>query len=196
MMKQPRGAQLMLILLLVILAGCATAPASLVPTASNELDPTLIAQLTTPDTGQALVESVSMLPNLIDGMYIVFEKLAYAEAPPQRGDIIVFHRSDQPNDQVKRVIGLPGETIDAIDGVVYINDEPLDEPYLGDVTTLNLDKRTLDDDEYFVMGDNRNNSRDSRSFGPIHLADILGRVVQTYSPSDTQGDIPRITNSP
>jgi signal peptidase I len=196
MIEQLRRAQRMVILSLAILAGCTSAPSSPAPTTSNELGPTRIAQPATPDTGRYLVESISMLPTLIDGMYVVVEKSAYAEAPPQRGDIVVFQISGSSNSRLARVIGLPGETIDAIDGIVYINDELLNESYLADVATFNLDKRILGDDEYFVLGDNRNNSRDSRSFGPIQLAEIVGRVTQIYWPSDAQGEIPRPTYTP
>jgi signal peptidase I len=144
-------------------------------------------------TGRFMIESVSMLPNLREGEFILVDKVTYFFGAPQRGDIVVFHRSDEPKDLIKRVIGLPGDTIEAIDGVVHINQQALDEPYLEGVTTLNLNARVLGEDEYFVMGDNRNNSKDSRSFGPIHRADILGRAWVIYWPPADWGVVPHYT---
>lgn len=144
-------------------------------------------------TGRFMIESVSMLPNLREGEFILVDKVSYFFGTPQRGDIIVFHRSDEPKDLIKRVIGLPGDTIESIDGVVYINQHPIEEPYLDGVTTLNLDARVLGEDEYFVMGDNRNNSKDSRSFGPIHRDVIVGRAWVIYWPPSDWSVVPHYT---
>ncbi len=112
--------------------------------------------------------------------------------PPERGDVIVFHASTRPQrDFVKRVIGLPGERVRITSGKVYVNDKQVKEPYLDYINpSESMDcipklKRfncRLQDEQYFVMGDNRDNSNDSRDWGPVHLEDIVGKVWFIYWP--------------
>ncbi|HLT19632.1 MAG TPA: signal peptidase I [Thermomicrobiales bacterium] len=122
------------------------------------------------------------------------EHIIYPLHPPQRGDIIVFdppiHSTDKP--YIKRVIGLPGERVSIRDGSVYINGERLDEEYLGSTSTSwpgrpDDFELLIPEEHVFVMGDNRNNSTDSRSFGPIPYSDIIGRAWISYWPSDLLG---------
>jgi signal peptidase I len=128
------------------------------------------------------IPSESMLPTLEKGDRVLVNKLSYDLHDVNRGDIVVFERPpDQPEteikDLIKRVIGLPGDVIEARDGTVYIDDRPLDEPYLGDdVITENLSRQTIPEDHVFVMGDNRGASQDSRVFGAIQEDLIVGRA--------------------
>jgi signal peptidase I len=116
------------------------------------------------------------------------QKIVYPFHPPQRGDIVVLHPPiDGGKPYIKRVIGLPGETVSIHDGAVYINGERLDEPYLNGVATtwagsIRAEELTIEDDEVFVMGDNRNNSTDSRVFGPIEIDEIIGKAWIAFWP--------------
>jgi signal peptidase I len=130
------------------------------------------------------IPSASMEPTLMVGDRILVDKLSYRLHSVHRADIVVFAtppgEDAGPNvkDLVKRVIGLPGETISSAGGQVLINGKPLAEPWLpkGTVTT-GITTQVIPPNEYFVMGDNRSDSQDSRFFGPIHRALIVGRVV-------------------
>ena len=133
--------------------------------------------------GRFRIEQVSMLPNLHEGEYVIVDKVSYAFRQPERGEIIVLKnpRLGQP-DLIKRVIGLPGETIEVRDGQVYINSQPLTEPYIQQPMGNPQPLITLQAGEYFVMGDNRSNSEDSRRFGPRPIGDIVGRAWVIYWP--------------
>jgi signal peptidase I len=130
------------------------------------------------------IPSPSMEPTLLVGDRILVDKLSYHLHGVSRGDIVVFatppkERSDPTiKDLVKRVIGLPGDTVSSSGGRVYINGKPLLEPWLlkGTVTT-GIATQRIPPNEYFVMGDNRSDSQDSRFFGPIPRSLIVGRVV-------------------
>ncbi len=128
------------------------------------------------------IPSESMLPTLEKGDRVLVNKLSYDLHDVNRGDVVVFERPpNQPEteikDLIKRVIGLPGDVIEARDGTVFIDDKPLDEPYLAaDVVTENLPKQTIPEDHVFVMGDNRGASQDSRVFGAIEEDLIVGRA--------------------
>jgi signal peptidase I len=128
------------------------------------------------------IPSLSMYPTLDKGDRVLVNKLSYRFHEVNRGDLVVFERPEnQPEsdikDLIKRVIGLPGETIEAREGVVYIDGEQIDEPYLVDgVTTDNLPRQEIPDGHLFVMGDNRGDSADGRVFGPIDEDTIVGRA--------------------
>ena len=128
------------------------------------------------------IPSLSMYPTLDKGDRVLVNKLSYKMHDVHRGDIVVFTRPpNQPaseiKDLIKRVVGLPGESIEARSGHVYIDGKELDEPYLVDgVTTENLPRQTVPDGDVFVMGDNRGDSADSRVFGPIDEDTIVGRA--------------------
>ena len=135
------------------------------------------------------IPSGSMEPTLNIGDRILVDKLSYHLHAVHRGDIIVFARPPgetlEPgvNDLVKRVIGLPGETISGQNGQVYINGKPLAEPWLPKgVVTGNFSPVKIPSGHYFVMGDNRDFSSDSRVFGPISGSLIVGRVVMRIWP--------------
>ncbi len=136
------------------------------------------------------IPSGSMEPTLKINDRIIVDKLSYHLHPVHRGDIVVFRRppadsagGPQIKDLVKRVVGLPGETISAHGGNVYINGKILKEPYLPRGThTYGIPKQVIPKGEYFVMGDNRSDSYDSRRFGPIPGSLIIGRVMFRFWP--------------
>ena len=143
------------------------------------------------------IPSDSMNETLLAGDRVLVNRLSYRLHDVNRGDVIVFDRPDsapaaagEPEDLIKRVIGLPGETIETRDGVVYIDGEQLDEPYLEpDTFTGNLEEPiTVPEGEVFVLGDNRGNSSDSRFIGPIPIDSIEGRAfANIWPPSRISG---------
>lgn len=128
------------------------------------------------------IPSSSMVSTLNIGDRVLVNKLSYRVHDVHRGDIIVFERPEgeadsQITDLIKRVIGLPGDTVEGQNGQVVVNGEPLDEPYLDEgVTTGDFDPVEVPEDHLFMMGDNRGDSRDSRFFGPIAEDTIVGRA--------------------
>lgn len=125
----------------------------------------------------------SMETTLQEGDKIVINKLAYRFSKPKRFDVIVFKQSGKEHSyyNIKRIIGLPGETVQIKDGVVYINDEPIKEKSAVDVIKnpgLSVEPIILEDKEYFVLGDNRNLSEDSRfaNIGNVVFDDIIGKA--------------------
>lgn len=138
------------------------------------------------------IEGYSMEPNLHQGQYLIVNKAVYRWLhEPRRGDIVVFEYPRAPDrDFIKRVIGLPGETVEVRDGSVYIDGVLLDEPYLSEPTPGNVAPRTMGPGEYFVLGDNRDNSSDSRSWGPLPRKNIIGKAWLSYWPPQMWGPIP------
>ena len=129
------------------------------------------------------VSGECMQPHLYTGERVLANKLAYHLASPKRGDIVIF---DYPKDTrqiyVKRVIGLPGETVAIRDGAVSINGLPLPEPYKTFAAHGDMAAQAVPPDQYFVMGDNRDVSDDSRYWGDLPRHDIIGRAVACYWP--------------
>jgi signal peptidase I len=134
------------------------------------------------------VKGASMEPNFHDHEYLIIDEISYRFEPIKRGDIIVFRYPKDPQEYfIKRVIGLPGEKVEVKDGQVYIYNEQfkdgavLDEKYLAPelktYANAGTDSVTLGPNEYFVLGDNRNSSKDSRSFGAVDKSFITGRVM-------------------
>ena len=125
------------------------------------------------------IPSPSMVPTLHVNDRVLVNKLSYDFHDVRRGDVIVF-KSPQvvaEKDLIKRVIGLPGDTVETRDGEIFVNDKVLDEPYLpSDVGTGPMEKVTVPPGHYWMMGDNRGNSSDSRVFGPIPESSIIGRA--------------------
>lgn len=140
------------------------------------------------------VEGPSMLPSLGDAEFLVVNKLAYLGTDPTRGDVIVFRSPRSPDeDLVKRVVGLPSETVEVRNGQVFVNGQVLDESnYLQNDIARDSPATTIPADAYFVMGDNRRQSRDSRDIGAIPRASIIGRVWVVYWPLGKIGAVPDV----
>jgi signal peptidase I len=130
------------------------------------------------------VESVSMQPTLYEGDFVFVNKLGYRLGKPQRGDIIVFRYPPDPTQipYIKRVIGLPGDQIVISNGEVVINGNRLTEPYIM-AAPARGGSWTVPADSLFVMGDNRNNSSDSRSWGFVPYENVIGKAEVIYLPA-------------
>lgn len=128
------------------------------------------------------VDGFSMNPSLANGEYILVNKLAYRFGEPARGDIVVFSFPlDPEQDLIKRVIGLPGETVTIQSGVVSVNGVSLDEPYIAASPIYN-GTWVVTDGQLFVLGDNRNESKDSHEWGLLPLENVIGKAVLIYWP--------------
>lgn len=129
------------------------------------------------------VQMGSMLPTLKENNLIIVNKITYRLNDPKRGDIVVFHPPNgSKSPYVKRIIALPGETIEIRNGEILINGIPIEEDYISIATPGVYGPLTLGKDEYFVMGDHRNNSLDSREFGPISKESIIGKAALVFWP--------------
>lgn len=146
------------------------------------------------------VDGSSMEPNFISGEYLLTDKISYKLITPKRGDVVVFHAPPtRREDYIKRIVALPGETIAIHDGKVFINNQLLPEEYLpsstdtfgGFIFSQNINL-TLGRDEYFVLGDNRNLSKDSREFGAIKKRDLVGRAWIVYWPPTRTRIVPNL----
>jgi signal peptidase I len=131
------------------------------------------------------VNGDSMLPTLHHGERLLVDKISYRFVDPSRGEIIVFKNPSDTDEQfVKRVIGLPGDEIAIVQGVVYINGQPVEEDYTLAPARIGFTSQIVPEGTYFVLGDNRNNSEDSR-FGRVGFLPrslIIGRAVWRYWP--------------
>jgi signal peptidase I len=139
------------------------------------------------------VEGTSMLPHLHDGERIFVNKFIYRFDKIERGDIVVFWYPNEPSKSfIKRVIGLPGENVSIRDGVVYINGQPLDESYLDHQyhrRSENMSSTFIRIHHYFVMGDNRDSSNDSRQWGLVPEKYIYGKAIFRYWPPSSVGTV-------
>lgn len=127
-----------------------------------------------------------MVPAYESGQYILVNKLVYKFDDPQQGDVIVFRFPKDPSRLfAKRIIGLPGDTVAISDGTVFVNRKPLEEPYLAVRDSSDMALRHLGEREYFVLGDNRRGSNDSRNWGPVPEENIVGKMwITYYGPQD------------
>jgi len=138
------------------------------------------------------VEGTSMNPLLSDQERIFINKFVYRFEPIERGDVVVFwYPLDRSKSFIKRVVGLPGETIEIRDGHLYINGDELADQYVpaGYIDSSNYGPRKIPLGEYFVMGDHRDSSNDSRVFGPVSRSFIYGKAVFAYWPVDHFGSL-------
>jgi signal peptidase I len=130
------------------------------------------------------VDGFSMRPTLQDGEYILVNKLAYKTGEPHRGDIVVFIFPVNPaEDLIKRVIGLPGESVAIHNGMVSVNGVALTEPYIASPPAYD-NEWVIPEGQLFVLGDNRNDSRDSHQWGFLPIENVIGRAVLIYWPPE------------
>lgn len=149
------------------------------------------------------VNGLSMYPNYENGDYLLTDKVSYKTGTPQRGDVVVFHAPEAAQcptgtgcDFIKRVLGLPGESVEVKDNGIWVNGHKLTEPYIpeenytrpGAFTQNRI--ITLGQNEYFVSGDNRPHSSDSRAWGPITPKEIVGKAFFRYWPPKSFGMLP------
>ncbi len=146
-----------------------------------------------------VVEGQSMEPNFTNKEYLLVNRMTYRIDEPQRGDVVVFQAPKSPEyDYIKRVIGLPGETVKVEGKKIYVNNKLLDEDYINN-SASNIFQQSADfklnvklgDDEYFVLGDNRDHSSDSRDWGTLPKSNIIGKAWVSLYPWNIFGFIPR-----
>lgn len=133
----------------------------------------------------AYVPTGSMENTIMTGSHIIINRLAYLNNEPERGDVISFWYPDNEEENyLKRIIGLPGETVEGKDGKIYINGEELEEGYIKEVCYENFGPYTVPEESYFVMGDNRNHSKDSRYWNNKYVRKeaIVGKAEFEYYP--------------
>ncbi|MEM6451561.1 MAG: signal peptidase I [Cyanobacteria bacterium P01_D01_bin.105] len=143
------------------------------------------------------IPSPSMVPTLAVGDRILVEKVSYRMRSPQRGEIVVFEPPPQLQAYgysaqqafIKRVIGVPGQTVQVTNGQVLINGEAISEPYLREAPTYEMPAIEVPDDSLFMMGDNRNDSNDSHVWGFLPTENAIGRAVFRFWPLDKLGHI-------
>lgn len=145
--------------------------------------------------GSVRVKETSMLPNFVENDHLLINKMAYKIGEPQRGDVIIFKKTVYGDSErlIKRVIGLPGDTITIKDNEVYVNGKKQDQSYTHDgITPGNVDDYTVPEGQLYVMGDNRIVSLDSRSkdIGTVSISKVKGKVIFRLTPLSKFGTIP------
>jgi signal peptidase I len=148
-----------------------------------------------------IVQGASMDPTFASGQYLIVDELSYRIESPNRGDVIIFRYPKDPTQFfIKRIIGLPGETVEIMNGSIYITEVSgkkitLNETYVKNVGNGNNMTKKLGDAEYFVMGDNRPESSDSRTWGTLPSKNIVGRAFLRLLPFDHLSIFPGATPS-
>jgi signal peptidase I len=138
--------------------------------------------------GNFIIIGQSMEPNYHQEQRLLVDRISPALGWLQRGDVIILHSPDEPIDLIKRLIGLPGDTVEIHDNHVFVNGQQLNEPYLppdadtGRGLAEGRNTWTLAADEYLMMGDNRSASKDGRYFGPVKYEKLIGRALLVYYP--------------
>ncbi len=128
------------------------------------------------------VDGASMEPTMQHGELVVVNRLGYRFGLPERGDVIVFHFPRDPEQEyIKRVIGLPGDQVRVANGIVHVNEQPLDEPYIS-APPRYTGNWIVPADQLFVLGDNRNLSSDSHEWGMLPLDYVIGKAIFIYWP--------------
>jgi signal peptidase I len=141
--------------------------------------------------GNFVVIGASMQPSFYEEERVVVSKLAYKFHEPERGDVVVFlPPGNMEDDLIKRIIGLPGETVEVWDGVVYVNNLPLDEPYIKQAPNYQYSVEVVPENEYWVLGDNRNNSNDSHTGWTVPREDMIGKAWLIIWPPDKWQVVP------
>lgn len=142
------------------------------------------------------IPSGSMLPTLEINDRLIIDKLSYRFTEPQRGDVVVFNPTEELSLQykdafIKRIIGLPGETLEVRDGQVFVNGEPIEEDYIAEEPQYKWGPETIPEGHFLVLGDNRNNSFDSHYWGFVPRENIIGRAVIRFWPLNRLGGVDR-----
>ncbi len=146
----------------------------------------------------SVVIGSSMEPSFTQGQRLVVDKLVYHFHEPERGDVIILHPpANGQVDYIKRIVGLPGDTVEIKNRTVYINGSPLEEPYIADPPSYSMAKKEIPEGQYFVLGDNRNNSNDSHTGWLLPRENIIGKAWITIWPPSEFGTVPSYDlNSP
>jgi signal peptidase I len=146
----------------------------------------VLAQLVMVSVAQAFqVEQYSMEPTLLPHDRVLVNKFIYRFREPRRGDIIVLHYPRDPSrNYIKRIVGLPGDRVEIRGGHVLINGESVEELYVNGTPTGDYGPETVPGDSFFVLGDNRNNSEDSRAFGFLKRSLVIGQAILIYWPPE------------
>jgi signal peptidase I len=139
--------------------------------------------------GRYRIDGSSMNPTLLDGEYLVINNLSYLLDEPEVGDIVVFRHPRNELNLIKRVIGLPGDSVRIDNGTVWVNGQALNEPYIAASPNYN-GEWDVPADTIFVLGDNRNNSSDSHSWGFLPEENLLGKAFYVYWPPADWGEVP------
>ena len=136
----------------------------------------------------------SMEPSLQNGQQLLINKVVYYFYEPERGDVIILHPpppySPKAIPFIKRIIALPGDAIEVKDGVVYVNGSKLDEPYIKEPPTYNFQQKKVPENEYFVLGDNRNHTNDSHNGWTVPRQNIIGKAWLVIWPPSEWGFMP------
>jgi signal peptidase I len=141
------------------------------------------------------IPSGSMEPTLQINDHLMIEKVSYHLQKPERGDIVVFNPTDTLKQEnyhqafIKRIIGLPGDTVEVKGGHVYINGEVITEDYIKEIPKYNYGPQIVPDDQYLVLGDNRNNSYDSHLWGFVPRENLIGKAFVRFWPLNRVGTI-------
>lgn len=136
------------------------------------------------------VQHFCMLPNIEDGEFIIVNKANYFFSNPEAGEVIVFWPPEEVRSEVpfiKRVISLPGETVEVKDNKVFINGMPVEEEYIKEPPHYTMQPKKIPPNEYFVLGDNRNSSNDSHYWGTVPRDNIIGKAWFVYWPPERWG---------
>ena len=135
-----------------------------------------------------IVVGISMQPNLQDGQRLLVNKAVYYFHEPERGDVLVFQPpGNKRGDYIKRLIALPGDTVEVRSGLVYINSSPLEEAYVKSFPKYTVEAQKVPENNYFVLGDNRNNSNDSHNGWVVPRQNIVGKAWLSIWPPDKWG---------
>jgi signal peptidase I len=138
----------------------------------------------------SIVLGSSMQPGLEDGQRLIINKAVYHFREPARGDIVILHPPVEPQKEyVKRIIGIPGDIIEVRENIVYINGSALSEPYIKDAPKYSLPVFTVPENNYFVLGDNRNNSNDSHTGWTVISDEIVGEAWLRIWPFSEWGTV-------
>jgi signal peptidase I len=138
--------------------------------------------------GRYRIDGSSMNPTLLDGEYLIINNMTYVLDDPEKGDIVVFRHPRNDLNLIKRVVGLPGDHVEINNDTVWVNGEVQEEPFIADSPNYS-GSWDVPPGEYFVLGDNRNNSSDSHSWGFLPKENLLGKALFVYWPPSNWGQV-------